>query len=176
MKNPRASLAKALKKLRPQSADLVMECVDRLIEEMSTYGFHLTGKPSDGTDPFWHYLLFERVHSPQAFEFICVSLSSDGLPSFACFFGVKGYGDTDEWHLRGNLSKRGLIFRTYNLGASYTLPFKEQKFARDWRFLMASIDKIVSFLETGKGSRNISDAEVFAPFQPRQAGQDGPDA
>jgi hypothetical protein len=169
MRNPRRSLAKAWQRLRPQSAALAIECVDRLIESLTAHQFGLAGKPSDGGDWFWDRLNFERNYSSSAFQFISVGFANNGDLKFGVSFGIRDYAEPHEWHLAGNLSRRRTtLWRTCDLGAVWFLPNGEKRFIRDWHFLMKNIPNIIHFLETGEAKKNISDREIFPKFEPRK--------
>lgn len=169
MKDPRKSLAKALSKLAPEYCTIMTAGVDDFTQKLATYDFQITGEPSDDVGPFWEQLWFERQHSESAFAYIDAGFSRDGEPTFGSAFGIREYAPPNEWHLNANLSKKRLGFwRTCDLGAIWPLPFKRQMFERDWRFLMANVDDIVHFLETGEPNKNMSEVLVTERFEPKR--------
>jgi hypothetical protein len=162
MVGQRQRLQAAYRKLKPKSADLIINQVDMLIEVLSQFQFKLPEISYDGLRPDWHHLAFEKILSADKIALINIILASDGHLSFGCAFSVRKCIEPYDWYMNAYLAKKRLgIWRTCDLGALTFWPVEERSFVKDWHFLLANVGAIVRFLETGEPNKNMAEVEIF---------------
>ncbi|MEL6529156.1 MAG: hypothetical protein AAFQ27_04295 [Pseudomonadota bacterium] len=171
MHKQRRQLARRLKRIAPENADLILRSADRVIAMLEQFGFILTDEASNQLPLASNELRFERPHSADSYSFVLVTFSDDDDLGFGANFGVREYaGPHHDWHASADLVRwRFGLWKSYDLGAAYLIPNKVKKFRSDWQYLESNINAIVKFLETGipnKLMSNVTLDESYCPYDP----------